>query len=239
MNRSALSLHQLCLSYGSHTVLQPTSLDIPTGAVVGLVGRNGAGKSSLLRCWAGLTPPSSGQASVLGCDSMDLSDAVRERLGFAGQAPDLLPWLTVWQHIEYIGSFYARWTPERARQLCQRLALSEATKVAALSGGDQQKLEIVLALAHDPDVLLLDEPVSNLDPLARRDFMRVLFETDAERATPRTVVISSHLLSDLERVITHLVMLKDGQVVLNAPWDELQEQRHQALEDLFVSEAQA
>ncbi|MBQ0936582.1 ABC transporter ATP-binding protein [Ideonella paludis] len=239
MNTPALRLQQLSLSYGPHTVLQPTSLDIPSGAVVGLVGRNGAGKSSLLRCWAGLTPPSSGQASVLGCDSMDLSDAVRERLGLVSQAPDLLPWLTVWQHIEYIGSFYARWTAERAHQLCQRLALSETTKVSALSGGDQQKLEIVLALAHDPDVLLLDEPVSNLDPLARRDFMRLLFEWDTERAAPRTVVISSHLLSDLERVITHLVMLKDGQVVINAPWDEVQEQRHQALEDLFVSEAQA
>ncbi len=141
----------------------------------------------------------------------------------------------VWQHIEYIGSFYPRWSAERAHLLCQRLMLDEGAEVSALSVGDQQKLALVLAMAHDPDLLLLDEPVASLDPLARRDFMRLLFEDDATRDTPRTVLLSSHLLTDLERVVSHVVILRDGRVQVQGEWDALQEQRGQSLEDLFVA----
>lgn len=224
----------LSLRYGAKAALDAVNFEIPAGAVVGLVGRNGAGKSTLLRCLAGLTLPDSGHSALLGCDSAALDDATRERIGYVSQGGDLLQWLTVWQHIEYIGGFYKRWSAERARALCTRLVLDPKAKVAALSVGDQQKLALVVAMAHDPDLLLLDEPVASLDPLARRDFMRLLFEEESPRAAPRTVLLSSHLLTDLERVVSHVIVLREGRVQLQGEWDALQEQSGRSLEDLFV-----
>lgn len=96
-------------------------------------------------------------------------------------------------------------------------------RASRLSGGDQQKLSVLLALAHDPDLLLLDEPVASLDPIARRDFMRSLFERRAAEQAPRTVLISSHLLTDLERVVTHVAFLREGQLQLMDEWDALTE----------------
>jgi len=232
---SAVQTHDLTLRYGGRSALEGVSLQVPHGAVVGLVGRNGAGKSTLLRCLLGLTLPDSGSSTLLGCHSAALDDGTRGRIGYVSQTGDLLPWLKVWQHIAYIGSFYPAWQAERAHRLCQRLALREDAKVAALSVGDQQKLALVMALAHDPDLLFLDEPVASLDALARREFMRLLFEHDTTRQAPRTVLLSSHLLTDLERVVSHVVLLHEGRVRLQGAWDALQEQHHQALEDLFVA----
>lgn len=235
MTRPAIHARDLRLAYDGKTVLDHIALDVPQGAVVGLVGRNGAGKSTLLRCLVGLTLPDAGASALLGCASGALDDATRERLGYVSQTGDLLPWLTVWQHVEYIGSFYPRWEKARAAALCERLDLAHKAKVSALSVGEQQKLALVLALAHDPDLLLLDEPVASLDPLARRDFMRLLFEDDVQRAMPRTVLLSSHLLSDLERVVSHVVFLHAGRVQLQGAWDDLIEHHGRPLEDLFVA----
>lgn len=232
---AAIEARALSLRYGQRAALDQVSFHVPTGAVVGLVGRNGAGKSTLLRCLAGLTLADSGRSLLLGCDSTQLDDLTRGRIGYVSQTADLLRWLKVWQHIAYIGSFYPRWSAERAHALCRRLVLDEGAKVSALSVGDQQKLALVLAMAHDPDLLLLDEPVASLDPLARRDFMRLLFDDDSARDVPRTVLLSSHLLSDLERVVSHVVILREGRVQLQGELDALQEQGGQSLEDLFVA----
>jgi ABC-2 type transport system ATP-binding protein len=197
MTNSAIHAQQISLAYQGRAALQGVSLDIPEGAVVGLVGRNGAGKSTLLRCLTGLSLPDSGRCALLGCASDALDDTTRARLGYVSQTGDLLPWLTVWQNVAYIGSFYPQWQAERAHALCARLELDEKKRADKLSVGDQQKLALVLALAHDPDLLILDEPVASLDPLARREFMRMLFDGSESRPRPRTVLLSSHLLTDL------------------------------------------
>lgn len=215
----ALSAQQVCLRYDEALVLNNLSLDLPAGAVVGLVGRNGAGKSSLLRCFLGLSVPQSGSLTVLGDSAKQLTDGVRERLGYVPQQADLVDWMSVWQHIEYIGSFYSRWQLGRAQGLCERLELPLHPKVKNLSVGDKQKLALVLALAHDPEVLLMDEPVASLDPIMRRAFMQVLFDTQK----PRTVLISSHLLSDLERIVSHVAFMRNGRIQLMGGWDELAE----------------
>lgn len=225
---AALSAQDVSLRYRSQTVLHRVNLHVPEGAVVGLVGRNGAGKSSLLRCLLGLTLPDSGQCQLLGCPSAELSDDARARLGYAAQSPDLFDRLTADQHFARLAGWYPSWSTERALVLAAQWELPLSRKARDLSQGDQQKLSVILALAHDPDLLILDEPVASLDPLSRRAFMRALFERGepgegASRDQPRTVLISSHLLTDLERVVTHVAFLRRGRLQLFGAWDELAE----------------
>ena len=222
MNRPILTLSHVRHAYQRKDVLKDINLQLPEGALLGLVGRNGAGKSTLLRCLVGLTVPDQGVCTLDGSPSAELSDSVRERLGYVAQTPDLFDWLTGEQHFERIGHLYAHWNEARARELAENLALPLFTKAKELSLGDQQKLSVVLALGHDPDLLILDEPVASLDPLTRRAFMRALFD-NRDSENPRTVVISSHLLSDLERVVTHVAFMREGEIQLMAEWDALTE----------------
>ena len=200
-------------------VLDRIDLAVPEGAVVGLVGRNGAGKSTLMRCLLGLATPSDGEARLLGEPSLALTDTVRERLGYAAQTPDLFPRLTGAEHLQEMAAVYPDVQMPAAAALAARLDLPLGRRADALSLGDQQKLAVVLALAHDPDLLLLDEPVASLDPLSRRDFMRALFAL-RRKPGPRTVLVSSHLLSDLERVVSHVLFMREGRVQLFIEWDE-------------------
>ena len=227
-NETVIDVRNLSL-YIDTTILDNITLSIPRGAVVGLVGRNGAGKSTLLRCLVGLAEPSHGDSRLLGCPSLDLSDPVRERLGYVAQTPDLFEWMEVFEHLRMIGQAYPRWNEERCLVLACRLGLPLGVRVKNLSVGDQQKLAVILALAHDPDLLLLDEPVSNLDPMTRNEFMRSLFvdrALDAEDdalESERTIVISSHLLSDLERVVSHVAFIRKGRLQLFEAWDAMLE----------------
>jgi ABC-2 type transport system ATP-binding protein len=220
MTDSVIRASGLTLRRKHLDVLHDISFDIPAGGVVGLVGRNGAGKSSLLQCLTGLAAPDAGHCELLGCPSLDLSDAVRERLGYVAQTPDLFGWMSAEEHLRAIGRAYPRWDEARCLGLAARLELPLARKVRDLSGGDQQKLSVVLALAHDPDVLLFDEPVASLDPLSRREFMRAIFSGEDRE---RTVIISSHILSDLERVVTHLAFIRSGRLQVLDSWDAMLE----------------
>lgn len=203
-------------------VMQGIDLAIPEGAVVGLVGRNGAGKSTLIRALLGLQTVEEGESRLLGCPSLALTDAVKERLGYAAQTPDLFAGLSGDEHFDEMAAVYPGFNRKLAMALACKLDVALGRNADQLSLGDQQKLAVVLALAHDPDLVILDEPVASLDPLSRRDFMRVLFSM-RQRETPRTVLISSHLLSDLERVVTHVLFLREGRVQLFEAWDDCAE----------------
>ena len=237
---NALVCDDLHFSYGFKSILSGINLRIPAGAVVGLIGANGAGKSSLLRCMAGLAVPHQGEVRLFDVPAMQIDDALRERLGFVAQAPDLFPWMSVENHIKFIGQAYPKWRERRALELALRLRLPMGREVSQLSGGDQQKLAVVLALAHQPDLILLDEPVSNLDPMTRRDFMRSLFHNGQSMFAPDiddepdaldtldapitlnyapTIIISSHLLSDLEHVVSHVAFMRAGEIQLFEEWD--------------------
>lgn len=231
-NNTVIEINALSLAANdvSVLILNGITLSIPAGAVVGLVGRNGAGKSSLLRCLAGLAVPTRGTCQLLGYSCRDLPDSVLERFGYVAQTPDLFEWMEVLEMLRAIGQAYPRWSEQRCVDLARRLELPLDTKVKNLSGGDQQKLAVVLALAHDPDVLLLDEPVSNLDPITRSEFMRALFidraveeVEDTSLSAARTIVISSHLLTDLERVVSHVAFIRDGRLQLFDAWDAMLE----------------
>jgi ABC-2 type transport system ATP-binding protein len=227
-NEAVIQINALGLSTKDTNILSNINLSIAQGAVVGLVGRNGAGKSSLLRCMAGLAVPTKGNCTLLGHASKDLPDSVLERLGYVAQAPDLFEWMEALEMLRAIGQAYPRWSEARCLSLAAKLNLPLGSQVKNLSVGDQQKLAVVLALAHDPDVLLLDEPVSNLDPLTRSEFMRALFVDravdelqDTGLHAARTIVISSHILSDLERVVSHVAFIRDGQLQLFDAWDAI------------------
>ncbi len=222
-NTPAVVVEHLSLRYGPVTALDDVSLNVERGSVLAVVGRNGAGKSSLLQSMLGLIVPQNGSAQLLGCSSLDLSDDVKARIGYVSQSPELFEWLRVGEQISLIGGLYPRWSEERARALCVRFSIAEDMKVRTLSLGEKQRLAIVIALAHQPDLLVFDEPVASLDPVGRRDFLRALFEHEPRDGEPVTVVISSHLLEDLERIATHVLFLERGRVQLLGARDELSE----------------
>jgi ABC-2 type transport system ATP-binding protein len=220
-NQAVIEVSQINVSYGADHILKDVSLQMPVGSVLGVVGRNGAGKSTFLRCLMGIAAPSSGSASLFGEHALHLSNQVRAKLGYVPQVVDHLDWLTVWSQVSLIGRFYSGWSEDYAKQLCGDFGLAPEAKVNSLSVGDQQKLALVLAMAHRPELLILDEPVASLDPISRRIFMRSLFDVSEPEKAPLTIVISSHLLSDLERIVTHVAFMRDGRLQLLDSWDDL------------------
>lgn len=214
-NENAIEVRGLTLAYGKKNALDNISLSIPKGAVVGLVGPNGAGKTSLIHCLLGAVVPKMGSIAVLDEDPAAFSDAARSRIGYVAQTPDLLEWMKARQYLDYISAFYPHWDHSRINVLMAKWGIDPKQKISNMSLGQKQKIALLQALGNSPTLLILDEPVASLDPIMRRDFMRSLFEDDAQR----TVVISSHLLSDLERIITHLVLVKEGSILVSEEWD--------------------
>ncbi len=218
----AVQARDLSLRYAEKESLRSVSFAVPQGAVVGIVGRNGAGKTTLLQCLLGLAQPSSGVAFILAEPARALSDATKSRLGYVAQTPDLFEWLTVRQQLELYEALYPTWSSAYADSLVKRFELKVKARTRNLSVGERQRLAIVLALAYRPDLLILDEPVASLDPMSRRDFLCTLFEDDEDHLVPRTVLLSSHLLEDLERVVTHVLFMRDGEVQLYASVEEIE-----------------
>jgi len=216
---SSISKH-----FGSAMVLDKLDWQVMPGQVIGLLGRNGAGKSTLLECLLGLRELDAGSVRIYGEDVARLSDATRARIGYVPQKSDLFEWMTPRQMLDYFRALYPRWNAAKVDALLERWgfdALMQNKPISKLSGGEQQRLSIIRALAHDPELLVLDEPVSALDPVGRRDFLRELIDGVIERGT--TVVFSTHILSDLERVALDLAFLRDGKIALQGRLDELLE----------------
>ncbi|KQV53024.1 ABC transporter ATP-binding protein [Pelomonas sp. Root1217] len=203
-------------------VLKALDWTLQPGQVVGLLGRNGCGKTTLLETLLGLREPQQGRVQLFGQDAARLDDAARARIGYVPQHSDLFESFTPAQLLAYFKSFYPRWNESRVEGLLSRWDIARDRPIRKLSGGQQQRLSIIRALAHEPDLLVLDEPVASLDPVGRRDFLRELVEQVLDRGT--TVVFSTHILSDLERVAFNLAFLSGGRIALQAPLDELLEQ---------------
>jgi ABC-2 type transport system ATP-binding protein len=216
-----LALQGLAVSFGAQRVLDGLDWALPAGRVVGLLGRNGAGKTTLIETLLGLREPVAGHAQVFGQPSLVLDDAARARIGYVPQRSDLFDWMTPGQLLAYFRSFYPRWNAAKVDGLMSRWDIARDKTIRKLSHGQQQRLSIIRALAHDPDLLVLDEPVASLDPAARRDFLGELVEQVIDQRT--TIVFSTHILSDLERVALDVAFLSGGRIALHAPLDELLE----------------
>src|ERR1700761_2964571 len=216
-----LALQGLTVSFGARRVRGALDWSLPAGRVVGLLGRNGAGKTTLIESLLGLREPDAGQALLFGQSSQALPDDVRARIGYVPQRSYLFEWLTADQLLAYFRSFYPRWNDAKVQGLMSRWDIARDKPIRKLSGGQQQRLSIVLALAHEPELLVLDEPVASLDPAARRDFLGELVDQVIDQRT--TIVFSTHILSDLERVAVDVAFLSGGRIALHAPLDELLE----------------
>jgi ABC-2 type transport system ATP-binding protein len=215
----AIQTQGLGKRYGSKWALHDCTLDIPTGSVTALVGPNGAGKTTLLQLAVGLSQPSAGEVRVLGNAPRDEADSVLPRVGFVGQDHPLHRGFSIAETLKLGRRLNPTWDEEAALERIERLGLPLGQKVGKLSGGQQAQVALTLALAKRPDLLLLDEPVASLDPLARREFLNALMEVVTETAV--TIVLSSHIVTDLERVCDHLVILSHGRTQLAAPIDEI------------------
>jgi ABC-2 type transport system ATP-binding protein len=221
-----IACQSICQHYGGNVVLRDISLEVTRGAVLGLIGRNGAGKSTLIRILLGLQQPDAGSARIFGEPSLALSDAGKQRLGYVPQQPDALAWMRVGDMLEFVGRQYPSWDSAFVRRELERWQLPAGRPLAKLSPGERQRVALIRALAVTPELLVLDEPAAALDPVARRELLREIALRAGESGT--TVLFSTHIVSDLERVASQVAFLHDHSFVLNSPMDELSE-RHARL----------
>ncbi len=194
--------------------LRDVSVAIPSGRITGLVGPNAAGKSTLLRTWLGFERPTSGRVRVDGVDPTDRSSEARSRVGYVPQMAQVYRALTVAEHLGFVALLRDRFNTDRAREHLEQLAIPLSARGDQLSGGQQAQLVLALALGADAPILLLDEPLAHLDPLARREFLKLVRSSVEEEG--RTVVLSSHVVSDVEQACDNLLVLGVGRVLLHS-----------------------
>lgn len=209
--------------YGRRWALRDCTIDIPAGHVVGLVGPNGAGKTTLLKLAGGQLEPSTGSITVLG-GRPAARPAQLAKVGFVAQDTPVYSGLSVAEHLRLGARLNPGWDAALARERIARLGLDPAQRAGRLSGGQRAQLALTLGLAKRPELLILDEPVASLDPLARREFLQGLMEATAEHQL--SVLLSSHLVSDLERVCDFLIVLVDSRVQVAGETDRLLATHH-------------
>ncbi len=232
MSEPAIELQGIIKSYGPKAVLTGVDLSVPKGSVVGLLGTNGSGKTTLIKCALGLIRPQGGSARLLGENAWTLSAAAKSRIGYVPQVINLYPWMKVRHLIDYTAAFYRTWNHDLVARLIAEWSLPPEDRIGPLSVGQLQKVAIVLALGHEPDLLILDEPAASLDPLARRQFLQMII--DLAEPGKRTVLFSTHITSDLERVADQVAILKSGRIAWHGLLEDLKEQTHLSLEDSFL-----
>ena len=221
MNSVTVEASKLSKAFGAKQVLQEMTFGVAPGDVVGVLGKNGAGKTTLLELMLGFTSPTGGAVRVFGHESHSLPGSAKARVGFVPQQDELLDQLSVADQLRVIASFYPSWDSELITRLCNEWGVNLQARIKSMSVGERQKLSILLAFGHKPDLLILDEPVASLDPIARRQFLEQLLaiSTDGQRA----IVFSSHIVSDIERLANRIWILKEGRLDWQGDLDSLKE----------------
>ena len=219
MSAAIIHVSELTRRFGANTALDSVSLSLPHGAVYGLVGENGAGKTTLIKHVLGLLRAESGSVRVFGLDPVADPVGVLSRIGYLSEEHDLPDWMRVDELIRYTRAFYPAWDDAYAEELRQDFGLDSSATTKNLSKGQKARVGLLLALAHRPELLVLDEPSSGLDPVVRREILGAIMRTIADEG--RTVLFSSHLLEEVEQVADHVTMISKGAVALSAPLDAL------------------
>ncbi|MCP4221157.1 MAG: ABC transporter ATP-binding protein [bacterium] len=210
MSEIVLSLNKVSKSYENKKVLNAIDFSIEEGTIMGLVGKNGAGKSTMIKCLLGIIKADEGESEIYGEPSWNLSPRCKHRIGYVPQNAIGFGWMRVRNMMVYTGCFYDHWNMKKVDALIKEWDLDPEAKVATLSEGEKQKLAIIQAMGHEPDLFILDEPVAGLDPVARRQFIKKLIDLNIEEK--KTVLFSTHITSDLERVAADVALLKDGNI---------------------------
>lgn len=216
-----ISIQGLSKAFAQQTVLNQLDWQIEAGSIVGLLGRNGAGKTTLIECLLGLRENNAGEVKLFGESNQQLSTETKAKIGYVQQSADLFEWLTPRQMLRYFKALYPHWNDAKVEHLMQKWDLPYDKVISKFSGGQKQRLAIIRALAHEPDLLILDEPVASLDPAGRRDFLREIVDSVIDKNT--TIVFSTHILSDLERVAMKVAFLSNGKIVHEQALDDLME----------------
>lgn len=231
-NDPIIRVSGLTRRFDGKLALDSVSLVLQRGAVYGLVGANGAGKTTLIKHILGLLRAEGGSVRVFGVDPVADPVGVLSRIGYLSEENDLPGWMRVDELIRYSRAFYPAWDDAYAKDLRQSFALDAATKVKDLSRGQRARAGLLIALAYRPELLVLDEPSSGLDPIVRRDILGAVIRTIADEG--RTVLFSSHLLDEVEEVADHVTMISAGTIALSAPIAGIRDS-HGSLAKAFVA----
>jgi ABC-2 type transport system ATP-binding protein len=221
MTETILAARELGKAFDGHPVLADITANVAAGSVIGVLGKNGAGKTTLLEIALGFSPASSGSVRLWGHESVDLPSPIKSRIGYVPQQDELVPLLTGAQQLALTASLHRNWDHELIARLAREWEVPLDRRISVLSGGERQKISMLLALGHRPDLLVLDEPLASLDPIARRSFLRQLIEIAADEA--HAVIFSSHIVSDLERVANEVWILREGRMAWQGSLDALKE----------------
>lgn len=207
--------------FGRKRAVGGLSLCVPRGSVYGFLGRNGAGKTTTIQMLMGLLQPTGGSAQVLGLDPLRDYVKVHRRATYMPEQPSLYEWMTVEQICRFASQLWPTWNQKRCLELLDRLELSPRHRISTLSRGMKGKVQLVLALAPEPELLLLDDPTSGLDAVVRREFMEGIIGALAD--TGATVLFSSHIIDDVERIADHIGIIDGGKLIVQSPLDDLKE----------------
>ena len=216
-----LEVKNLVRTFGRRRAIDDISFTLERGSVLGLVGQNGAGKTTLIKHILGLLRAESGSVRVFGLDPVADPPGVLSRIGYLSEEGDLPLWMKVEELVRYSAAFYPGWDPKYAEELQKQFGLSSDSKLGALSKGQRARAGLLCALAFKPELLLLDEPSSGLDPVVRRDILSAVIRTIADEG--RTVLFSSHLLAEVEQVSDRVIMIDGGRIVLNDDLSNIKE----------------
>jgi ABC-2 type transport system ATP-binding protein len=217
MDEDAIRTYRLTKYYGRRKVVDHLDLRVPRGTVYGLLGRNGAGKSTTLKMLAGMVHPDSGRIELLGEDVATLSPATRGRIAYLAEGHPLYAWMTVGQAVAFATAFHPNANRGLVEQILDHFALSPKAKIGRLSKGQRAQVSLALAIAPDPELLILDDPTLGLDTNVRRDFLESMIQII--QAQGRTILFSSHVLGDVERVADRVGVMIDGVLRVDCPAD--------------------
>jgi ABC-2 type transport system ATP-binding protein len=234
MSELAIQIDHVARSFGTNRVLDGLSLHVPAGQTFAFLGRNGAGKSTTIRMMMGLIAPDSGTIRVLGLDPAATPLEVRRRVGYLAEDQATFGWMKVHEMISFIGAFYPTWDNDHANRLARQFELPLNTKCKVLSKGQSVRLGLLLALAHRPRLVILDDPTLGLDPIARRQFLSDIVTLLQGEGV--TVFFSSHLLYEVEPIADRIAILDKGRIVLAAESEQLRHSVKQVI--LTVEEHQ-
>jgi ABC-2 type transport system ATP-binding protein len=207
---TTIQISKISKSYKKEQVLTELDWSIKQGDVIGLLGKNGAGKSTLINAILNINPADSGSVLLLGEDNKTLTSETKARIGYVPQQNDEISWLTVKELILFKKQFYSHWNDSKVTELISRWEINTSKKMSELSVGQGQRVLIILALAHEPDLMIFDEPAAALDPAGRRDFLKEIVNLAAEEN--KTIIFSTHITTDLERVANKVAILHQGKI---------------------------